>query len=91
MDISKEHSVVISISVKLRVNGLSPWRRGKVEIYKKLFQLFFSPHPRKKWPNKMSLLKNSVFLPENCAFPLSVHLSFISLIVICIVVEVIPV
>lgn len=89
MDISKEHSVVISISVKLRVNRLSPWRRGKVEIYKKLFQLFF-PLPQEKWPSKVSLLKNTMFLPENCAFSLSVHLSSISLIVIYTVVEVIP-
>lgn len=83
MDISKEH---ISIFVKLRVNGLSPRRRGKVEIYKILFQLFF-PLPQEKWPNK----KNTVFLPENYAFLLSVHLSFISLIVMNMVVEVIPI
>lgn len=90
MGISKEHSVVISISVKPRVNGLSPWRRGKVEIYKKLFQLVF-PRPQEEWPNKVSSLKNAMFLPENCAFPLPVRLPFISLIVTYIVVEVIPI
>lgn len=68
MDISKEHSVVISISVKPRVNGLFPWRKADI---KNLFQLFFPP-PQEKWPNQLSLLKNTMFLPENCAFPLSV-------------------
>lgn len=42
-------------------------------------------------PPQVSLLKNTVFLPENWVFPLVVHLSFTSLIVISVAVEVIPI
>lgn len=57
--------------------------RERGDLWKALSAV--SPQPQ------VSLLKNTVFLPENWAFPLAVHPSFTSLIVISVAVEVIPI
>lgn len=69
--------------------GCPPEERERGDLQNAVSVVF--PLPQEKWPNKVSLSKNTVFLPENCAFLLSVHFSFISLIVTYMVVEVIPI